>query len=147
MDGAVPNPRQTFPTKVTVERTPSSVRAKSVMTLTNGRRRPFYSFALSRLLSETSILRGTKTDGRLKSASCEGPLSRLRCLQLGNPFLQLFHSELGVHDVGKQAATNEQSDESPRIHVTAFRDRAGGVTTSFHDSPTTRWQNEISDTL
>ena len=46
----------TFPTKVPVERTPSSVRAKFAMTLTNGRRRPFYGFGPSRLLSETSSI-------------------------------------------------------------------------------------------
>ena len=46
----------TFPTKVPVERTPSSVRAKFAMTLTNGRRRPFYGFGPSRLLSETSMI-------------------------------------------------------------------------------------------
>jgi len=47
--------KKTFPTKVPVERTPSSVRAKFLMTLTNGRRRPFYGFGPSRLLSETSL--------------------------------------------------------------------------------------------
>ena len=47
----------TFPTRVPVERTPSSVRAKFAMTLTNGRRRPFYGFSPSRLFSETSRLR------------------------------------------------------------------------------------------
>ena len=36
------------------------------MTLTNGRRRPFYSFALSRLLSETSRIRTCVISVRLK---------------------------------------------------------------------------------
>ena len=46
----------TFPTKVPVERTPSSVRECHGEFHSNGRRRPFYGFGPSRLLSETSGL-------------------------------------------------------------------------------------------
>ena len=70
----------TFPTRVPVERTPSSVRAKFAMTLTNGRRRPLYGFGPSRLLSETSSLRNQARP------VCSRPIQKQIEIRYGNDF-------------------------------------------------------------